>query len=89
MQKTPNLGKPLPLNLFVSHQNFEAVHYSNRLKPPRSGLLKIIDRITDVTYELFRHAGKAIHTHGTDLIPSFLKGRLLFPHIQLYNEQIL
>ena len=50
--KTYREGKPLPLGTFVLKRNFTHVHFSDKLKPLRIGAYKILDRLSDVTYEL-------------------------------------
>ena len=52
MQNTPNADEPLPPNSFVSHRNFEAVQFSDKLKPLRKGPFKFNIKPTEVTYEL-------------------------------------
>ena len=49
--KTYHEGKPLPTGTFVLKGNFTHVHFSDKLKPLRIGPYKIIDRLSDVTYE--------------------------------------
>ena len=56
--KTYHEGKPLPIGTF-SH-----VHFSDKLKPHRIGPYYILDRLSDVTYELF---------HKTALLYMFIK----------------
>ena len=50
--KTYHEGKPFPIGTFVLKRNFTHVQFSDKLKPLRIGPCKIIDRISDVTYEL-------------------------------------
>ena len=49
--KTYHEGKPLPIGTFVLKRKFTHVHFSDKLKPFRIGPYKIIDRLSDVTYE--------------------------------------
>ena len=78
------MDKPLLLNSFALHPFFEAVQFSQKLKPLRNGLLKIIIKRTEVTYELLKQAGKTIHRHRNLLILYYPREPLLFPHIQSY-----
>ena len=48
-------GKLLPLGTFVLKRNFSHVHFSDKLKPLRNGPYKILDRLSEVTYELYYH----------------------------------
>ena len=50
--KTYHEGKPLPFGTFVLKRNFTHVHFSDKLKPLRIGPYKIIDRLSDLTFEL-------------------------------------
>ena len=50
--KTYHEGKPLPLETPVLKRNFPHVHFSDKLKPLRIGPYKILDGLSDVTYEL-------------------------------------
>ena len=61
-------GKPLPIGTFVLKRNFTHVHFSDKLKPLRIGPYKIIDRLSDVTYELLAQDGSTIHVHRNRLI---------------------
>ena len=49
--KTYHEGKPPPLGTLVLKRNFTHVHSSDKLKPLRIGPYKILDRLSDVTYE--------------------------------------
>ena len=49
-------------------QNFTHVHFSDKLKPLRIGPYKIIDSLSDVTYELPAQDGSTIHNHRNHLI---------------------
>ena len=62
MKIAPNLDKSLPLNSFTLHRKIEAVHFSDKLKPLRYGPSKIVNRRTEVKYELLTQDGK-IFTH--------------------------
>ena len=50
--KTYHEGKPLPLGTFVLKLNFTHVHFSDKLEPFCIGPYKILDRLSDVTYDL-------------------------------------
>ena len=62
MQSSPNLSKPLPLNLFLFYRSFKVVEFSGKLEPLRNGPFKILHKPTEVTYELLTQAGKTF-TH--------------------------
>ena len=51
--KTYHGGKPLPIGTFVLKRNYSHVHFSDKLNPLRIGPYKILDRLSDFTYELF------------------------------------
>ena len=72
------------LNSFVLHPFFEAVQFSQKLKPLPNGLLEIIIKRTEVMYELLTQAGKSIHRHRNLLILYYPREPSLFPHIQSY-----
>ena len=50
--KTYHEGKPLPIGTFVLKRHFAHVLFSDKFKPLRIGPYKILDRLSDVTYEL-------------------------------------
>ena len=58
---------------FVLKRNFTQIHFSDKLKPLRIGPYKIIDRLSDVTYELLSQDGSTIHVHRNHLIPYYPK----------------
>ena len=80
--KTYHEGKPLPLGTFVLKRIFTHVHFSDKLKPLRIGPYKIIERLSDVTYELLSQDGSTIHVHRNHLIPYYPKEPLLHPHLR-------
>ena len=82
--KTYHEGKPLPVGTFVLKRNFTHVHFSDKLKPLRIGPYKIIDRLSDVTYELLAQDGSTIHVHRNHLIPYYLKEPLLYPYLRSF-----
>ena len=80
--KTYHEGKLLPIGAFVLKRNFTHVHFSDKLKPLRIGPYKIIDRLSDVTYELLPQDGSTVHVHRNHLIPYYPKEPLLYPHLR-------
>ena len=82
--KTYHEGKPLPIGTFVLKRNFAHVHFSDKLKPLRIGPYKIIDRLSDVTYELLAQDGSTVHVHRNHLIPYYPKEPLLYPHLRSF-----
>ena len=82
--KTYHEGKPLPIGTFVLKRNFTHVHFSDKLKPLRIGQYKIIDRLSDVTYELLAQDGSTVHVHRNYLIPYYPKEPLLYPHLRSF-----
>ena len=83
--KTYHEGKPLPIGTFVLKRNITHVHFSQKLKPLRIGPYKIIDRLSDVTYELLPQDGSTVHVHRIHLIPYFPKEPLLYPHLRSFR----
>ena len=84
--KTYYEGKPLPIGTFVLKRNFTHVHFSEKLKPLRIGPYKIIDRLSDVTYELLSQDGSTVHVQGNHLIPYYPKEPLLYPHLRSFRR---
>ena len=82
--KTYHESKPLPIGTFVLKLNFTHVHFSDKLKRLRIGPNKIIDRLSDVTYELLAQDGSTIHVHRNHLIPYYPKEPLLYPHLRSF-----
>ena len=80
--KTYHEGKPLPIGTFVLKGHFAHVHFSDKLKPLRIGPYKILDRLSDVTYELLEQDGSTIHVHRNHLIPYYPKEPLLYPYLR-------
>ena len=80
--KTYHEGKPLPIGTFVLKRNFTHVHFSDKLKPLRIGPYQIIDRLSDVTFELLSQDGSTIHVHRNHSIPYYPKEPLLYPHLR-------
>ena len=82
--ETHHEGKPLPIGTFVLKRNFTHVHFSDKLKPLRIGPYKIIDRLSDVTYELLAQDGSTVQVHRNHLIPYYPKEPLLYPHLRSF-----
>ena len=82
--KTYHEGKPLPIGTFVLKRNFTHVHFSDKLNPLRIGPYKIIDGLSDVTYELLAQVGSTVHVHRNHLIPHYPKEPLLYPHLRSF-----
>ena len=82
--KTYHDVKPLPIGTFVLKRNFTHVHFSDKLKPLLIGPYKIIDRLSDVTYELLAQDGSTIHVHRNHLIPYYPEKPLSYPHLSSF-----
>ena len=78
--------KPLPLDSFVLKRNFTHVLFSDKLKPLRIGLYKILDPLSDVTYELLSLDGSTFHIHRNHLIPYYPKEPLSYPHFLTFCD---
>ena len=79
--KTYHEGKPLPFGTFVLKRNFTHGHFSDKFKPIRIGPYKILDRLSDVTYELLSQDGSTFHIHRNRLIPYYPKEPHSYTHI--------
>ena len=84
--KTYHEGKPLSLGTFVLKRNFTYVHFSNKLKPLLIGPYKILDHLSDVTYELLSQDGSTFHNHRNHLVPYYPKEPLFYPHLCNFNR---
>ena len=84
LQKTYHEGKPLAIGTFVLKRNFTHVLFSDKLKPLPIGPYKIIDRLSDVTYELLSQDVSTVHVHRNHLIPCYPKELLLYPHLRSF-----
>ena len=82
--KTYHEGKPLPIGTFVLKRHFAHVHFSDKLKPLRIGPYKILDRLSDVTYELLAQDGSTSHVHRNHLIAYYPKEPLLYPYLRSF-----
>ena len=78
MQDTPNLDEALALTSFVLHQNVKSV---------RNVPLKIITKLTKITYQLSTQDRNTLNSHKYPLIMYRPNALLLFPHIGVYNEK--
>ena len=78
--------KQLPLNTFVIHTNFKHVNFSKKLKLLRSGPYKIINHLSEVTYELLSQDGSTFQTHRNHIIPYYPKEPIIFPYIKHYHS---
>ena len=66
-------------------RNFLHVHFSDKLKPLRIGPFKIINKISDITYEIVNQDGYTSHIQRNHLVPYYPKEPIIFPFIQQYN----
>ena len=80
--KTYHKGKPLPLGTFVLKRNFSLVHFSDKPEPHRVDPNIILDRLSDVTYELLSQVGSTLHVQRNNLTPLYPKQPLLYPHLR-------
>ena len=55
--KTYHNPRPLDIGTFVLKRNFLHVHFSDKLKPLRIGPFKIINKLSDITYEIVNQDG--------------------------------
>ena len=83
--KTYNNPRPLDIGTFVLKRNCLHVHFSDKLKPLRIGPFKIIDKISDITYQIVNQDGYTSHIHRNHLVPYYPKEAIIFPFIQKYN----
>ena len=83
--KTYNNPRPLDIDTFVLKRNFLNVHFSDELKPLRIGPFKIIDKIFDITCEIFNQDGYTSHIHRNHFVPYYPKEPIIFPFIQQYS----
>ena len=90
--KTYNNLRPLDIDTFVSKRNFLYVHFSDKLKPLRIGPFKIINKISDITYEIVNQDGYTSHNHRNPLVPYYPKNQsfsLLYNIINLIQIKIM
>ena len=86
--KTYHNPRPLDIGTFVLKRNFLHVHFSDKLKPLRIGPFKIINKISDITYEIVIQDGYTSHIHKNHLIPHYPKEPTIFPFLQQYNPHL-
>ena len=68
-----------------SRRTFNKYNSQINEKPLKIGPYKIIDRLSDVTYELLTQDGFTFHTHRNHLVPYNPKEPLIFPFIKEYQ----
>ena len=78
--------KQLPLNTFVIHTKFKPVSFSKKLKPLRIGPYKILEHLSEVTYELLSQDGSTFQTHRNHILPYYPKEPIIFPYIKHYHS---
>ena len=83
--KTYNNPRPLDIGTFVLKRKFFHVHFSDELKPLRIGPFKIVNIISDITYEIVNQDGCTSHIRRNHLVPYYPREPLIFPFIQNYN----
>ena len=86
--KTYHNPRPLDIGTFVLKRNFLHVHFSDKLKPLRIGPCRIINKISDITYEIVNQDGYTSHIHRNHLIPYYPKEPIIFPFLQQYNPHL-
>ena len=79
----------MDIGTFVLKRNFLYVHFSDKLKPLRIGPFKIINKTSDITYEIINQDGYTSHIHRNLLVPYYLKEPIIFPFLQQYNPHLL
>ena len=78
--KTYHEGKPI--GTFVLKRHFAHIQFSDKFKPLRIGPYKILDRLSDVTYELLAQDGSTLHVHRNYLISYYPEEPILYPHLR-------
>ena len=86
--KTYHNPRPLDIGTLVLIRNFLHVHFSDKLKPLRIGPFKILNKISDITYEIIIQDGYTSHIHRNHLIPYYPKEPIIFPFLQQYNPHL-
>ena len=61
--KTYHEGKPPPIGTFHLKRNFSHVYFSDNFKLLWIGPYKLLDRLSDVTYELLSQDGSTVRDH--------------------------
>ena len=85
--KTYHNPRPLEIGTFVQKRYFLHVHFSDKLKPLGIGPFKIINKLSDITYEVVNQDGYTSHVHRNHLVPYYPKEPNIFLFIQQYNIQ--
>ena len=85
--KTYHNPRPFDIGTFVLKRNFLHVHFSDKLNPLRIGPFKIINKISDITYEIVNQDGYTSHIHR-NLFPYHPKEPVFFPFLQQYNPHL-
>ena len=86
--KTYHNPRILDIGTFVLKRNFLHVHFSDKVKPLRIGPFKIVNKISDITYEIVNQDGYTSHIHRNHLIPYYPKEPIIFPFLQQYNPHL-
>ena len=83
--KTYHNPRSLDIGTFVLKRNVLHVHFLDKLKPLRIGPFKIINKSSDITYEIVNQDGYTSHIHRNHLVPYYPKEPIIFPLLQQYN----
>ena len=83
--KTYNNPRPIDIGTFVLKRNFLHVHFSHKLKPLRIGPFKIINKISDITYDAYdaHHISRmtdTISAHNHEKIIDFSSVKRIYFH---------
>ena len=76
--KTNKNPRPLNIGIFKLKINFLHVHFSDKLKPLTIGLFKIINKFSDITYEIVSQDGYTAHIQRNHLVPYYPKEPIIF-----------
>ena len=79
------LHEQIPLNSFVSEQNFENFQFSYKPRPLRIDPYDLNCHLSDVTFEIFSQDGSTFHIQQNHIIPYYPKETLTYPHITNIN----
>ena len=83
--KTSHNPRPLDIGTFVLKRNFFHVDFSDKFQPLRIGPFKIINKVSDITYEIVNQDGYTTHIQRNHLVPYYPKEPINFPFLQPYN----
>ena len=83
--KTYNNPRSLDIGTFVLKRNFLHIHFSEKLKPLRIGPFKIMNKFSDITYEIVNQDGYTSHIHRNHLVPYYPKEPIIFLFLQQNN----